>query len=161
MIYTQENVQMDHTCLKDLTSLYHTHQCLAPSPLALSQQWICRRPYYFCLGHLQCLSEYNFTQTCINSLSKCTISLYGLVKNKMTKTSSRLNKSEGIIHSGNKIHPRNKTFWIILLWHTKINIHHCKIIRSSSYHAIFSWVYKITNKYLLLKKMTYHWQHII
>ena len=45
----------------------------------------CRSPNYFCLRHLQCLSEYHFTQSCRKSLSKFTTYIPGMVQKKMAK----------------------------------------------------------------------------
>ena len=87
---------------------------------------IYRRPNYFCLIHLQCISEYYFTQSCINSLYKFTTYISGMVRNKMTKTYISLNKSERTMHSWNKINSRNINFWKILVWLTRINPHHSK-----------------------------------
>ena len=86
----------------------------------------CTRPHYLCLGHLQCLSKYHFTLPLVDSLSQLTISIYGLLKKIISKTSISLNTLEGIVHSVNKFSSSNKTCWKILLWLTKINIDHCK-----------------------------------
>ena len=48
-----------------------------------------------------------------------------MVQKKNTKTPISLKKVEGIINSCNKINPRNKTCWKIMVRLNKINIHHC------------------------------------
>ena len=85
-----------------------------------------RRPNYFCLRHIQWLSEYQFNQYWIKSLSEFTTSIHGIVQKKNPNTSISLNKSWGNIHSGNIFNPRKKTCWKILVWLTKINLHHFK-----------------------------------
>ena len=56
-----------------------------------------------------------------------------MVQKKIDKSSISLNKSEGTIHSGNKINLRNKTCWKMMVRLTKINLRHCK-----KYQKIFS-----------------------
>ena len=97
-----------------------------PLPSHYCNNYICRMPHYFCLGSLQCLSEYHFTKPWINILSRFTLYISGLVQNIMAKTSIILNKSEVIVHSGNKVNTRNRTCWKNLVWLTKINLHQCK-----------------------------------
>ena len=127
------------TCSCHLIPFYYCSTCF------------CRRPHSFCLGHLQCLSEYHFTQPCRKSLYYITISIYGLVQHKMSKTSISLNKSEGVIHSGNKVNSRNKTCWKILVWLTKINPHHFNMIRSSSDNYVLLWIYNNYKPFLAVK----------
>ena len=97
-------------------------------PLPLHHRWnyISRRPNYFFLRRLQCISEYYFTLSFKNILCKFTTSIPGMVQNKISKTSISLGKSEGDMHSGNQINLRNKTCWKILVWFTKINLRRCK-----------------------------------
>ena len=105
--------------------IIHTSGC---HPLPLYHHWnfIFGRPNYFCLRHLQWLSEYHFTLSCRNSISKFTTSIPGTVQNKKSKEYISLNESEGTIYSGNKINSRIKTCWKILVWLPDINICHCK-----------------------------------
>ena len=99
-------------------------------------------PRYCCLGHLQWLLEYYFTRPCRTSWYQLATSIYGLVKNKTSKTSIRLKKSERIMHQAIKSIQGTKPdekFWYELLKSIFINV---KIIRSSSNHYVFSCVYK-------------------
>ena len=110
-------------------------------PLHYNSNCICIRPHTFCLEHIQCLLEYHFTQPQIKSISQFTISISGLVQEKMAKTSISLNKLEGIMNSGNKVNTGNKPdrkFWYDLLESIFITL---KMIRSSSDNVVLSWVY--------------------
>ena len=113
-----------------------------PLPLHYHRNCIYRRPHYFCLRHLQCPSEYHFTQPCRKSIYQFTLSISGLVQNKMAKTSIILKKSEGIMHSGeNSIQgtkPDGK-LWYDLLKSIFVTV---KIAGRSSDHSVFWLVYK-------------------
>ena len=73
------------------------------------------------------------------------------MQNKMTKTTISLKKSEGIMHSviksiqGTK--PAGK-LWYDLLKSIFINV---KMIRISSDHAIFSWVFNTYKSFLAVE----------
>ena len=95
-------------------------------PFHYHSNCICRRPHYVCFGNSKCLWENHFIQLCKRSLSKVTISISGLVQNKMAKTYISLQKTERNMHLGNKIYPRNKKCCKILVWITKFNLHHYK-----------------------------------
>ena len=111
-----------------------------PLPLHHNFNGIFRRTNDFCLGNLQCLSEYHFTQPRRKILSKFTISIPGVVKKKTAKTFISLRKPEGTIHSVKRINPRKKPagkIWYELLEPIFIIV---KIIRSYSDHVVFLWV---------------------
>ena len=97
-----------------------------PLPLHYHDNWIFRRPHYFCHGYIQWISQYYFTPAYKNSVSKFTLSISGLAQNKMAKSSISIKKLEGIMHPCNKTNLTNNTCWKILVWITKINLHHCK-----------------------------------
>ena len=100
-------------------------------------------PRYCCLGHLQWLLEYYFTRPCRTSWYQLATSIYGLVKNKTSKTSIRLKKSERIMHQAIKSIQGTKPdekFWYYWIKYIFITV---KMIKSSSDHAILSWIYKI------------------
>ena len=110
-------------------SWFHSHiHTSGWHPLPLHQHCNCiyRRTNNFYLRHIQWILEYHSTQSYRKSLSKFTTYIPGMVENKMAKTSISLNKPEGPMHSINEKNLRNKTFWNVLVWNTKTNIHHSK-----------------------------------
>ena len=74
-----------------------------------------------------------------------------MFQKKMDKISISFNKSKGTLHLINQINTRNKTclkFCYDLLKSIFITV---KMIRSSSDHAVFSWIYKNYEYFLAVK----------
>ena len=97
-----------------------------PPPLHYHRNCIYRRPHYFPLEISNAFKNTilpNPSERVYLSLPHLFMDFY---KRKCTKTSVRLKRAEGSMHSVNKINQRNKNFWKIMVWLTKINLYHCK-----------------------------------
>ena len=99
--------------------------CWDPLPLHYHSNCIRRRPHYFCNKYLPYLLKYHFTQPVRKSLSKFTISIYGIIQKEMPQIhypqEIRRNYS-----FRRYIQSKEQTRWKMLVWLTKMNVHHFK-----------------------------------
>ena len=116
---------MDHSCLKDLTPLYHIHLWLASAPFLLSYKLNLQKVSLF-LSWKYLMPFIIPLYPTLNKVSHLITSISVLVQNEMGKTSISPNKSEGIMSSGNKVNPRGEICWKILVLLTKINLRQFK-----------------------------------